>query len=53
MALAALAGVGVSMKMSASPGAIEVTPLSATALAMECELSSIFQPLRTRFPGPL
>src|SRR6516162_720790 len=35
------------MKMTASPGAMEVTPFKGTALELECELSSIFQPVRS------
>src|SRR5262245_35731404 len=35
---------GTSMKMTDSPGAMLVMPLSAAAAANDCELSSIFQP---------
>src|SRR5262245_57128807 len=44
-AAAAAAGLAVSMQMTASPGAMEVTPFSAMALANACELSSSFQPV--------
>ena len=37
--------MAISMKITASPGAMLVTPNIGTAEAMACELSSIFQPV--------
>src|SRR5438445_13389134 len=39
--------------MTASPGPIEVMPVSGMALAMEWELSSIFQPVRSTAELPV
>src|SRR5690242_14053832 len=41
------------MKMTASPGPMEVTPPRATALAKACELSSIFQAGMSMVVGPV
>src|SRR5262245_59989855 len=41
------------MKMTDSPGAIDVTPLSATASANVCELSSTRQPVTSTAVEPV
>src|SRR4051812_25847026 len=41
------------MKMTDSPGAMEVMPLRATAAPNELELSSIFQPAMLTAVGPV
>ncbi len=49
----AVGSAGVSTKIADLPGASEVTPFSATAVANDGALSSIFHPVRSTVVVPV